>query len=103
MDKSESQSDSSLCSYSVLPVQAQSDEELMVLVGEWHWAVTEISAKEGYLSSGRKYVFYFFFHGGPPPPPLSRPGGLRDSRIYSIRYNKNSLCITKTILQIQQE
>jgi len=46
----------------------------------------------------------FCLAGGlfPWTPPLSRPGGLRDSRIYSIIYKKNSLCITKTILQIQQ-
>ena len=29
-----------------------------------------------------------------PPPPLSRPGGLEIKGVHSIRYNKNSLCIT---------
>jgi len=49
-------------------------------------------------------MFFICLPGGsaPPDPPLSRPGGLRDSRIYSIRYNKNSLCILTTIHQIQQ-
>ena len=34
------------------------------------------------------------FLGGlcPPDPPSSRPGGLRDYRMYSIRYIKNSRC-----------
>jgi len=49
-------------------------------------------------------IFYFPWGGSAPPdPPFSRLGGRRDSRIYSIRYNKNNLCITKAILQIQQE
>ena len=51
-------------------------------------------------------LFYFVSEGGggsaPPRPPLSRPGGLRDSRIYSIRYNRYIKCIFETFHQIQQ-
>jgi len=50
------------------------------------------------------YILDTSFQGGytPRTPPLSRPGGLPDSRIHSIRYNKYSLCIFGTFHHIQQ-
>ena len=45
------------------------------------------------VSSPKQNVSTFFSWGGSAPdPPLSRPGGLRDSPIYSIRYNKYIKC-----------
>jgi len=55
------------------------------------------------LSFGQQpFVYVFLFSGGAAPPfKLAWSPEIKGTP--SIRYNENSLCITKTILQIQQE